>query len=193
MRGPGSAFAPVPYVQISGSATASERALAIFNIVARINGQTAFNASANIETSQGDQAGVPLDVVSGSVMSNNAVWESFATNVIVTGARATMELSAVAIVGCSNEGPAENNCRSEIQAGNSINFIENADAFLNVPEEVTVWSPDLNIWNNRWYSPETLAALAPGAGSGSVPAPSTILLFAFVLPLLRRSVALRLN
>lgn len=90
-----------------------------------------------------------------------------------TGCRLQFRVDVETTVGC-NSGPG---CQASVLMGNSLNFFEGQDLFENLPAGISVWSPDLNIFDNRWYSPETLAA-------NNVPAPASTPLFLVGLALL---------
>ena len=156
---------PIPYpnIGVTGSYSIHQASSFGVQILVSMAGVTLGSLSSNINLSNGDQSGTLTGMISTTPLGPAQV------HVL------PVKVSVATLAGCNRPG-----CSVSIDLSNTIQFIEGSDAFSGIAPGISIWSPDLNIWNNRWYSPETLAALQNPPPVG-VPLPGTLSLVAGVL------------
>ncbi|MCB2101590.1 MAG: DUF4150 domain-containing protein [Rhodobacterales bacterium] len=138
---------PYPNISLSGTGSASQGALAAFSVTATVNGTTVGTGGSTFNTSIGDAAGTLGGIVAPLV---TGVGSPFTNNVM------SVKVNAATITGCNNIGRVIP-CQAMVDLSHTIEFVDTGDVFEGLLPNMTVWSPDLNIFDNRWYSPEFYA------------------------------------
>ena len=139
---------PIPYPNINRTTNFTfDNASGFSRVTAKINGTTV--GSSELSRSDGDEPGSLKDIISGRVLGpgGRRVTGLSVPPIVNAPVLFVLEVSTESLVSCAIS------CSGIIDETQTVSFVENEPAFLGLPDGLTIFAPDLNIFNNRWTPP----------------------------------------
>ena len=153
---------PIPYPNISRTTNFTfDNAEGSSRVEVKVNSTTV--ASERITRQDGDEPGTLKETVKQKLTQPDGSRLTGLSIVKVQGSNAplafSLAVSTESVIGCSV------NCSGTIDETQTVSFVEDEPAFLGLPDGLTIFAPELNIFNNRWTPPGSVSPPGPVAVS----------------------------